>query len=324
MRIIVPLKMVPLGRIGLHRSEMAMLEEEFWFNCKGLLMDDQSVDPSELWSSSSSCSDSIDGSSDGAAEVGKKRWHSDEELREAKRCQRRKHSSRIHIPRMHIRKRITSMLVNAMNTNPELMTKFLHRHAREDVTFTSYTDRLQPLYSTPMLTIIKGAANAANYATSLPLCTPDACMQLKSTEIRIHSGCSVIISEVVFEGTVLLQPVPRALDLRIAALLEQGNRAVRNDKGLRAVGPQAAELNAILTSSDADCFSWFADLMALPVTVPYRRQGFLILHLDSSDLIQSIDIVDAVDSIEDYYLPLKHAVYSQFKTPSPTQCIPAL
>lgn len=282
---------------------MLMLDDAFWFN---LLMDDCSV-------ASGRSSELSSGSSDGAQSpcVGRKRTH--EEVREERNGRRRKSSSRIHIPRMNIRKRVTAMFVNVLNTwDGLLLARFLKRYAREDVTFISYTDRLKPLYSTPMLTMVKGCANIVNYAASFALCVPDACMQLKSTEIRMNAGRSVIISEITFEGTVLLQPQPRAVDLRCASLLEQGNSVVQGDNGLTAVGPQAAELNRIL-ASNADCFSWFADLVALPAAVPYRRNGFLILKLDSNDLIESIDIVDAFDSIVDYYLPLKDAVYSQFK-----------
>lgn len=285
-----------------------MLNDEEWSDCMSLLVDESSL------SSLSSLSWSFDEADQPPLQipVGKKR-SIEEARREAKKCRRRQHPSRIYIPKMDIRKRITAMLANAINARDSpLLAKFLHRYARGDMTMLTYFDRLRLYHSSPILSLIKGSANVVNYASSCSLCIPDACVQLKSSEIRVNWGRSVIISEVVMEGTVMLQPQPRAVDLRFASLLKQGTTVVQDDDGLKAAGPQADEMNLILAGSD-DSFAWCADHVALPVAVPYRRKGFVIIKLDENDLIESVSVVDAFDSVEKYFLPLQSAVYSQFK-----------
>lgn len=276
-------------------------EEQFWAHCQSLLMDEASDEDS-----------SCEQEEQEQAPLRRKRRakRSLEEIRQRKNLRRRRDFFHIHIPKIDIRKRISTMFVNAINAwNMPLLERFLKRYCREDLALTSYTNRIK--YS-PLLTLVKGCGHVVHYASSFANCIPDACMRMHTTEIRTKSMQSIIISEITYEGTIMYKPKSMEQDARFTYLLEHGNAIVQGESGLKAVGPDAAELERILHQCIRDD-SRFSELEPLPVPVPYRRSGCLILKLDQNDLVESVDIVDACSSAFDYYQPLQCAVYSKLK-----------
>lgn len=239
-----------------------------------------------------------------------------EELRVRRNLRRRKDVNHFYIPRLDVRKRISAMFVNMINAwDFALLERFLKRYGRPDLSLVSYTNRLAPQGgTTPVLTLVKGSQSILQFATTFMNCTPDACLNLHETEIRMASERSTIISHLTFQGTVLFKPKPRAVDIRFRNLLEQGNTIGQSEEGLVAMGPQAAELESVIYQrSSALDGCWFTDLDALAAPIPYHNNGGMVIKMDDNDMIQSIDIVDAFSFIGDYYLPLKHAAYTQFK-----------
>eukprot|EP01039_Chlorochromonas_danica_P001329 gene1329-1451_t len=230
------------------------------------------------------------------------------EARERRNARRRLGIRRIRLPKEDLRRNLPTMIANVTNSGDKsLLETFLQRYCRPDVhmiDFSPKVDMCDEAFS--YVSFIQGVQQMARYLSSFSIFFPDISIQIQGSELRLRAdGSCVIITKMVFSGTLLFRLPIDDVHQRMKRLLDQGNTVVKESKErLIAKGPQAEEVTSLIRQCCSLWGSWEeVELAVMPKPVDVSTAGFIVMHLDEIGAVQSLDMFDNVAPENFIYSP---------------------
>lgn len=221
------------------------------------------------------------------------------EARERRNARRRLGIRRIRLPKDDLRRNLPTMIANVTNCGDKrLLETFLQRYCRPDVhmiDFSPKVDMCDEAFS--YVSVVQGVQQIVQYLSSISIYFPDNSFQVQDSELRLRAdGSCVVITKMVFSGTLLFRPPFDEVHQRMKRLLDQGNTVVKESKErLIAKGPQAEEVTSLIRQCGSMWGSWEeVELAFMPNPVDISTAGFIVMHLDENGAVQCLDMFDNV------------------------------
>lgn len=222
------------------------------------------------------------------------------------RVNKRNEPYKIRVLKNDTRKYLVFMMLNSINSGDlKLIRKFHRKYFRPDTILTDFSGRLASIGHGIALNVMKGSESILGFTKAMLELTPDICIEIQDTELRVRQdNTSIITSRIAIRLTMTSKPKVRECDVKITELLEQGNNLMKSDaNGLQAIGPRADEVEMIIRDRALSVGDWFEDVTPLAKPVHFQSHGVWIIRLDAKGFVLAMDIVDEISAREYLFLP---------------------